>query len=1113
MRPGSLLPRNLLYYWRTNLAVVAGVATSVAALAGALLVGESVRASLRELVELRLGRTDHVIAAGFFRERLAEDLRAHPQFAGGFRGACPLIALEGVVTHQENGRRASGVAIYGVDDRFWRFHGREPRGLQGRDALLSPSLAAELDSRESDSLLVRAGRPSPIPAESLHGRKDSGRTVRLSARGVLAADELGEFLLRPQQGPVRAIFVPLRRLQQDLDLRGKGNVVLVSGSPREPQRLEALLREGFALEDLGLRLRALTERRCLAVESDSGFIGDGTADIVRAVAAASGSRAAPVLTYLANTIRSGGRAIPYSLVTAVEEHPALGRAWPPARGAAPPIVLNDWAARDLGARPGDTVSLEYYVWQERGGIATATAEFHLAGVVPLAGPAADHELAPEYPGITDSDDLGDWDPPFPIDLSRIRPRDEEYWDRYRTTPKAFLPLEAGQKLWQSRFGKLTSIRVFPAAGEPLPAALDSFRGQLRSALDPMQHGFSVAAARAEGLEASRGATDFGEYFVYFSFFLVVSALLLAGLFFRLGVEQRLREIGLLSAVGYTPRAIRSLFWREGLVLAAAGSALGIAGSFAYGGLILFGLRTWWVDAVGTRHLGLHASAVPLAAGSAAGIATALVVIAWTLRGLRGASTRSLISGSPGTAAPAASKTRRALYLGAASGVAAALLLVGAAAGRVPQAAAFFGAGVLLLGAGLFGQWFWLRRDRQSSIGDRGHGVSRLGFRSAAFRPGRSLLSVALVASATFLIVAVEAFRRDDRLASLDRKSGTGGFSLLAEASLPIFHDPNTAAGRESLNLSGIAGLAGVEFVPFRLRPGDDASCLNLYRPKNPRILAPPADFIRSGRFSFQDALARTPEEKQNPWLLLEGPSAGGATPAIADSNSMTYILHRKLGEEIEVETGIGPPARLRLVAALADSILQGELVISEKNFLALFPDQQGYRYFLLDAPPEKARDLAGPLEQALSDYGLDVVSTEERLAAYHRVENAYLSTFQALGALGLLLGTAGLAAVLLRNVLERRREMALLRAVGYRRSHLAILVLAENGMLLFAGLATGAACALVAIVPALAARGGAVSGVSLGVLLAAVAATGLAACLAATAAALRSPLLAALRAE
>jgi ABC-type antimicrobial peptide transport system permease subunit len=142
-----------------------------------------------------------------------------------------------------------------------------------------------------------------------------------------------------------------------------------------------------------------------------------------------------------------------------------------------------------------------------------------------------------------------------------------------------------------------------------------------------------------------------------------------------------------------------------------------------------------------------------------------------------------------------------------------------------------------------------------------------------------------------------------------------------------------------------------------------------------------------------------------------------------------------------------------------------------------------------------------------------VTPTSERLANFHQVENTYLSTFQMLGGLGLLLGTLGLGAVLLRNVLERRRELALLRAVGYNYSHLMLMVVAENALLLFCGLVTGTVSAFLAIAPVFFERGGSLVNVSLSLLLAAVLVSGLVASLIATRAAFRSPLLSALRAE
>jgi hypothetical protein len=289
-------------------------------------------------------------------------------------------------------------------------------------------------------------------------------------------------------------------------------------------------------------------------------------------------------------------------------------------------------------------------------------------------------------------------------------------------------------------------------------------------------------------------------------------------------------------------------------------------------------------------------------------------------------------------------------------------------------------------------------------------------------------------------------------------------------------------------------------MSFRLHPGDDTSCLNLYEPRNPRVLGAPPEFLKETRFSFEESMQKV----DNPWSLLDS-DANGVVPAIADANSITYILHRKVGDEITLPGG----ARLRLVAALHDSIFQGELIVSDKNFVRLFPDDQGFRFFLLESEPFDIPKL----EEAFSEYGFAATSTADRLAGYHRVENTYLSTFQALGGLGLILGTLGLAAVLLRNVLEQRRELAVLRAIGYRTRDLSLMVVAENLVLLAGGLITGTVTAFLAILPALGSHGGHVSVLSWSALLPAVLLTGLAASLVAVFAVARLPVLETLRAE
>jgi putative ABC transport system permease protein len=833
-----------------------------------------------------------------------------------------------------------------------------------------------------------------------------------------------------------------------------------------------------------------------------------------------GVKASSIYTYLANSIRGNKREIPYSVITAADigenalefiHKPEI----PADASVKENIWLNDWAGRDLGVVPGDPIEVDYYVWLDEGKLATRTARFRLAGMVPLRG-GIDATLAPEIPGVTEAKSISAWDPPFPLDLSRIRSEDEEYWNTYKAAPKAFISFAKGQELWQNRFGNLTAVRLMSPAGADAISLREKFIQSLSRRLDPEQAGFSIIPVREQGLVAAQGSTDFGEYFVYFSSFLIAAAILLSSLFFKLMIEQRIREIGILRATGFSLKNLRRIFLWEGFFLSLLGSLLGMMGSLIYGWLMIFGLRTLWVDAVGTRRLDLHLSWTSLAAGGAAGILISFGTIVWTMRSLNRNSPRLAISG---VLESAPIRVRRVRTLGAVavfSFLSALLLLAGSAAGKISQMEAFFGAGFFLLVAILGASARGLRRTHSNPIGGSGHWAYwRLGIRNAMHRPGRSLVCAALISSATFIIVSMEAFRQDARDVSTSAQSGSGGYPLMAESSLPIIPDLNSSEGRESLGLSeDIFKTENLKFVSFRERPGDDASCLNLYKPQEPTILGAPKSFCAAGRFSFGESTPASPQQKLNPWLLLESPLKDGALPAIADANTIQYILHLSLKRgDLTVRGSNGAPIRLRLVASLRDSIFQGKIIISESNFLHAFPEQEGRRFFLMDMPWDRAASSIKPLSEAFADWGFNVELTNERLSRYHRVENSYISTFQSLGALGLILGTVGLAAVLLRNVLERRREIALLKAVGYRRGVLSEIILAENALLIVWGLASGAICAFVAVTPAMIARGSSFPILMIGEVLLTVLMVGLLASVLALLAAFRSPLIAALHSE
>ncbi len=326
----------------------------------------------------------------------------------------------------------------------------------------------------------------------------------------------------------------------------------------------------------------------------------------------------------------------------------------------------------------------------------------------------------------------------------------------------------------------------------------------------------------------------------------------------------------------------------------------------------------------------------------------------------------------------------------------------------------------------------------------------------------------------FLIVAVAANRQDPLRAPQSPVSGTGGFALFAETTLPLTQSPGTTQGREALGLpeNGIASV-----VEMRVRDGDDASCLNLNRSRSPRILGVDSRLLE-GRFTFGSGSG---------WSQLRDP--GGDIPAIADASTLAWGLGLSVGDTLALTDEQGRPFRIRIAGALAGSILQGALLIDESRFAEKFPSVSGYRVFLVDSstPASTAADL----ERALVDAGITVQPARQRLAEFLAVQNTYLSVFQALGGLGLLLGTAGLAVLVLRNVLERRSELALMNAVGFRRRRIARFVFTEHAALVAAGLLAGGAASLLAVWPGLTQPGMEIPWSSLAVTLAAVTACAL----------------------
>ena len=1190
MKKSTLILRSLTHYWRTHLAVLLGVIAGTTVISGALIVGDSVRDSLKTMSLDRLGGVDHAMHAGrFVRQELAEELTAQLRTSELFTTLAPALIMDGALVREADdgtvSERVGGVRVYAVDERFTKISELTGETLPVDDGLvLSHRVASQINAAVGDELTLWVELPATIPRESLLGGIEDQETqdVPLTVTHVLEETSgAGRFDLNPSQQLPLTVFVSLENLQ---DAIGLGEVRRSREFPEgRPARINSLflssyyeasrtteqavkdsehatriLNANLQLADLSLRSVVNDEAGYLAIESEQMVLEDGIADAVKRTAEQLGWKSSSAMVYLVNrysNAKDDSRRSMYSMIAGVDFHevanPPLGPLLPgaPANSTTvsmpgpDEIVINDWLATDLNVGVGDTIDIAYHLAGSHGELPEGIKPFRVHSIRPLGSPglASDRKLTPEVRGITDAKTFRDWKQPFPMDLDAVTDRDDEYWEREDcgTLPKAFVSLETARELWSSRYGSLTSVRVAPSDGKLDDESAKHFVDALLKNLGPEQTGLAFRPVKYEGVSAASGTTDFTGLFIGFSFFVIASAMILIGLLFRLGVERRTSGIGLLEAVGFTQRDVRRLIVSEGLAVSLLGSLIGTVTAVGYARLMVFALKdpNWWGGAIGTQFLDVSVTGRAIGIGITVSVIVAGLSLLGALRGLKEISTRQLLAGAtePATSAEdlQAFATKRSKWARWGFGISAAVLIAGqigllppdgaeAFSGLTWQMVVFFVIGILTLCAAMFQFSAWLSRDRSSAVRGAGlAGTSRLGLRNAARNRSRSVLSTGLIASATFVIVAVAAGRRDPSVEKPNIFGGNGGFVIVGETSTPLFDDLNTAVGREKLGFDVEDGsddaklLSDMAAYSFRVRPGENASCLNLYQTSLPTVLGVPDALVDRGGFRFVD------QRKADYWKLLTEDREDGHIPVLGDMNTLMFSLHKSPGATIDLPDS---EQKLIVVGMLDSSIFQGVLLMSDANFQKLFPEQSGFRYALIGASSERLSSggefsadevtrLSSLLESSLTPYGFDAERVADRIAAFLVVQNTYLSTFQSLGGLGLLLGTLGLATVMLRNVVERREELALLRAVGFRRSGLSIMVLSENAMLLIWGLAAGTVSALLAMLPHLLSVGADTPWTDGAKLLIAVFIVGMAAALFAVREAGRTPIVSTLRGE
>lgn len=1038
---------SLRYYARPQAILLAGVAIGTAVLVGALAVGDSVRITLREQALARLGQVHYAMQSGdrFFRDELGNNMA---ETVNG--SVVSALQVNGIVVNTENQLRVNNAQILGVDESFWKLapQPHEQVTLDDEFVIINDLLAEQLKLKIGDELLLRMEQPDVLSRDApLSSVEDSSLAFRLNISAIYADANFGHFSLRANQAVPFNIFVGKATLQEKLDLVCRSNLMLVGIAPAATHSLlevNTSFQANFTLDDAHYSLIPIDGKSELELRNSRMFLDDAVSDIV----ATSGESSYGVFSYFVNELRSDHAASPYSMVSTTHSPEVPDDK----------ILISQWLADDLSLEVGDTVTLSYYVLGPMRKLEQKQAAFTVKDIYPMDSPLIDRDMMPEFPGISDSENCSDWDPGIPIDLDRIRDKDEVYWDDYRGTPKALISLSAAQSLWQNRFGRLTAGRFAQSESEKIEASI-------LEKLEPAHLGFSFRTTRSSTLAAGRQGLDFGGMFLGFSFFLILAAVILLVLLFIHHVETRSGETGTLLAMGFSLAQVRKFMFVEISLLAVPGIVLGSLLGVGYAKLLIASLATVWSDAISQAAILFHVQPSTILMGGGGSWLLVVCVTAITLWRQRRLPVRMLLAGQDARQILRSSKSVKLRWAGAggmlllALGISLATQVSGSQASEV-----YFAVGVALLLAGfLFCSGLFIRYYNRAS--SQKLTLRSLGLQNTSRRCGRSLAVIIMLACGLFLIISLEAFRVKTETDYSERSSGTGGFAYFGESSLPIYEDLNSPDGRENYGLDDKT-LESVAFVSCRLRAGDEASCLNLNRAQTPNLLGVnPQELADRKAFDFKAVLDAGYTESL--WMGLNQTWEDDVIPVIADYNSAIYALGLKLGDCYVYTDEKGESVELRLVGLLNNSILQGYLVVSELNFLRIFPGESGYQRFLIDAPEDRLNSVSEDISYALQDVGLALTPAAKRLARFNAVQNTYLSIFQVLGGLGLLLGIGGLAIVVFRNVSERRGEFAMLKAIGFSRSEFFKLVLYEHWGLLAMGLVIGVSAAAVAILPSL----------------------------------------------
>lgn len=1026
----------LKHYKKSYLLLIIAVALATAVIFGALCLGGSVKGSLRLLAEQKVGHIDYVFHGGdrYFTTQLEEGVETSGELLGA-----TVMQLPGIAVNQQSGVTLNTVTINGISNDFWGLMVKDPViSLSGNSIAINKMFASRLSLKIGDQLLIKIDQPGFLPKDAPLSKGNAEIiALQVVVMAILDNEEGGIFGLNTNQLPESIVYIDHAWLTQKVNLIAKGNLLLISDQYKKGlPYIEKKLSNAFTISDAGITVKQLLNQNALV--ADRVFFDR------QVVSHIADGNCQQILSYFVNGITANGQTTPYSIVSSFSENRIdqhdIGR---------DEIVISEWLSKDLGVKIGDTVTIAYYVMAEMRTLIEKEVSLQVKYIYNNTHSFIDTTLMPNFPGISEAESCRHWDPAFPIDLEKIRDKDELYWDTFRGTPKAMIHFSTAQELWGNRFGQVTEMR-FKREIEG-----DVYSNHQLKNLSPSAIGMALSEFKARHLNSVNQGLDLGIYFLCFSFFLIISTFILILLLFRLLMDSRISQFGTLLSIGLPQKLIMRAVIIEITFVSTIGGVIGLGVGILYTKCLLYIMTMFWPAVSGLHNIEMFITKQHLIISVASGVAISCIAVYFSLRKIFSIQLSLMLKGGKDLFA-SLKKTKLSWSI---ISVICCIALAFGVILFLNIKEKYFIVGFITL-IGLLSALKELVLCCAHSNSKNGLSIKSLVFNNVAMQLSKKMAVVVMLAIGSFMVISVVAFHQTLTVDTSQRHSGSGGFAFYGQSSLGIFNDLNDKAVKDDFGLAG-ALLANVQFVPLRVRQGDDASCLNLNRAQNVKVVAVnPAQLVERNAFRFS-ALT---QETASPWSLLDTDYDDNTIAAIGDMNTLMYGLHKGVGDEVVYVDERGETLTLKIVGMLKRSVLQGCLVISEKNFVTHFPSISGYQEFLIDAKLDNMDKVASQLSYGLSDAGFEIVSTATRLALFNSVENTYLSIFQALGFLGVLLGAVGMSIVFYRNMIDRQHEFSMLRALGFEIPLITKIVFLEYWAICLIAIVIGVVASVIALV-------------------------------------------------